>query len=57
MIISTYAEKAFDKIQHPYMIKNSNESIYKIGRDTDKENRLVIAKAKGVGGGMEWEVG
>ena len=26
MIISIYAEKAFDKIQHPFMIKNSPES-------------------------------
>ena len=26
MIISTNAEKAFDKIQHPFMIKNSPES-------------------------------
>ena len=26
MIISTDAEKAFDKIQHPFMIKNSQES-------------------------------
>ena len=26
MIISTDAEKAFDKIQHPFMIKNSPES-------------------------------
>ena len=23
----------------------------------DTENRLVVAKGKGVGGGMEWEVG
>ena len=26
MIISTVAEKSFDKIQHPFMIKNSPES-------------------------------
>ena len=26
MIISIDAEKAFDKIQHPFMIKNSSES-------------------------------
>ena len=26
MIISTDAEKAFDKIQHPFMVKNSPES-------------------------------
>ena len=26
MMISKHAEKAFDKIQHPFMIKNSPES-------------------------------
>ena len=29
MIISIDAEKAFDKIQHPFMIKNSPESRYR----------------------------
>ena len=29
MIISTDAEKAFDKIQHPFMIKNPPESRHK----------------------------
>ena len=30
MIISTDAEKAFDKIQHPFMIKNPPESNHKM---------------------------
>ena len=29
MIISIDAEKAFDKIQHPFMIKNPQESKYR----------------------------
>ena len=29
MIISTYAHKSFDKVQHPFMIKNSPESRYR----------------------------
>ena len=29
MIFSTDAEKAFDKIQHPFMIKNSQQSSYR----------------------------
>ena len=29
MIISIDAEKAFDKFQHPFMIKNSPESGYR----------------------------
>ena len=35
-----------------------NEPIYETETDsTDKENRLVVAKGEGVGGGMEWKVG
>ena len=29
MIISINAEKAFDKIQHPFMIKNSSKWVWK----------------------------
>ena len=38
MIISIDAEKAFNKIQHPFMIKNSPESRH-------RENLLNIIKA------------
>ena len=45
MIISIYTEKAFGKIQHPFMIKNSpemgieiKEEIFKKHRKNDNQN-------------------
>ena len=35
----------------------TNELIYETNRTMDIENRLVVAKGEGAGGGMEWEVG
>ena len=37
MIISTDTEKAFDKIQHPLMIKNSYQSGYR--RNISQSNK------------------
>ena len=36
---------------------DTNEHIYKIKRFTDAENRLVVAKVEGAGGGKDWEFG
>ena len=33
----------------------TNESIYKTDRLTDIENRVMVAKGKGGGGGKDWE--
>ena len=35
----------------------TNELIYETNRTMDIENRLVVAKGEGAGGGMEWEFG
>ena len=40
MIISVDAEKAFDKIQHPFMIKNSPESRNR--RNISQHNKSYI---------------
>ena len=40
MIISTDAEKAFDKIQHPFMIKNPPESRHR--RNIPQHNKSHI---------------
>ena len=40
MIISTDAEKAFNKIQHPFMIKNSPESRHR--RNIPQHNKSYI---------------
>ena len=45
-------------ISHMYNLKyDTNEPTYETDRITDIENRLVVAKGEGAGGGMEWEVG
>ena len=36
---------------------DTNEPICETNRITDIENRLVVAKGEGVGGGVEWEFG
>ena len=36
---------------------STNEPIYKTETDSDKENRLVVAKGVGRGSGMDWEFG
>ena len=36
---------------------NTNEPIYETETESRTENRLVVAKGEGVGGGMEWETG
>ena len=36
---------------------DTNELIYETKTDSDTENRVVVAKGEGTGGGMEWEVG
>ena len=38
-------------------LNDTNEPIYETERLMDIENRLVVAKGEGFGGGMEWEVG
>ena len=40
MIISIDAEKAFDKIQHPFMVKNSPESMNR--RNIPQHNKSYI---------------
>jgi len=40
MVISTDAEKAFNKIQHPFTIKNSPESGYR--EKTPQHNKNYI---------------
>ena len=40
MITSIEAEKAFDKIQHPFMIKNSQES--RLRRNISLHNKIHI---------------
>ena len=42
MIISIDAEKAFDKIQHPFMIKNSSES--RTRRNITQDNKAIYDK-------------
>ena len=45
MIISIYAEKALDKIQHPFMIKQTNKQNSpesKHGRIRPKQNKSLI---------------
>ena len=38
-------------------LNDTNEPIYETESLMDIENRLVVAKGEGFGGGMEWEVG
>ena len=38
-------------------LKYEGTYLWNRNRNKDIENRLVIAKGEGVGGGMEWEVG
>ena len=40
MIISIDTEKAFDKIQHPFMKKNSRETVYR-GNLRKKESEVA----------------
>ena len=42
MIISIDAEKAFDKIQHPFMIKKKNPPECRIRRNTPQHNKSYI---------------
>ena len=35
----------------------TNEPIYRTETDSQTENRLVVAKGEGGGGGMDWEFG
>ena len=42
MSISTDAEKAFDKVQHPFMIKNSQQS--RFGGNIPQHNKGLIYK-------------
>ena len=42
MVISIDAKKAFDKIQHPFMIKNPPESRHR--RNTCQHNKSYIIK-------------
>ena len=41
-VISIDAEKAFDKIQHPFMIKNSSES--RTRRNITQDNKAIYDK-------------
>ena len=36
---------------------DTNELVYKTKTDSDIENRLVVAKGEGDGGGLDWEFG
>ena len=39
-IVSIYAEKAFDKIQHPFMIKNSYQNGYR--KNISQHNKSYV---------------
>ena len=40
MIISVYAQKAFDKIQHPFMIKKKNPPESRNRRNVPEQNQF-----------------
>ena len=42
MIISKDAKKAFDKLQYPFMIKNSHQSVY--GGNVSQYNKIIYDK-------------
>ena len=50
MIISVVAEKAFDKIQHPFMIKNFN----KVGIERTYLNRIKAIYGKVTANRAQW---
>ena len=50
MIILLYAEKAFDKIQHPFMIKNFN----KVGIERTYLNRIKAIYGKVTADRAQW---
>lgn len=43
MIISKDAKKAFDKLQYPFMIKNSHQSVYG-GNVLSQYNKIIYDK-------------
>jgi len=51
MIISVDAEKAFDKIQHPFMIKNSPESGHRGNTAQHHKNHTHVNKEDRLGEG------
>ena len=42
MIISKDAKKAFEKLQYPFMIKNSHQSVY--GGNASQYNKIIYDK-------------
>ena len=50
-------QKPYDTTYMWNLKYDTDEPIYERETDSNIENRLVIAKGEGVGGGLEWEVG